>query len=210
MNAFKSGALALSVLVLSGCVGPQTRNARSVSGTGPATSARTVSALDPYLAVLSGVAPGDASRRQATAESARTQSEIEPSASHRLAYALAIGSAGSAESNPVEARSIIVELLAAPNALTQDEKTLAEAFQREFDARAALHEELTRQRVESSTMVESIEMDAKQRSDALAAENARLRKALADADRKLKAVAEMERQLLRHGGDSAEPSSAPP
>lgn len=174
-----------------------------------APSAPTVQAegLAPYLDVLSDMAPGDPVRQSVTLESARSVSEKTPTSSARLRYALALGSAGPAGSNPVEASRLLTELLAGPNDLTAEETSLAQGFAREFDARVKLYADLARQREESDAQVKALQSSAEQRVEALAAENARLKRALSEAERKLRGVAEMERQLLEQ---STEPESTPP
>jgi hypothetical protein len=169
------------------------------------TESKHATEISPYLEVLSGMAPGDAARQQATLDNALAASQAAPTSSNRLRYALALGSAGPGGSNPVEARRLLTELLAGPNDLSREEKALAEGFAREFDARVTLYAELARQREEAAATLASQEASGSQRAEALAAENARLRRALAEADRKLKAVAEMERQLLEQASEADNP-----
>ena len=109
--------------------------------------------------------------------------------------AIALGAAGHSSSNPVEARRLIAELLAGQHDLTPQEVSLANAFLREFDARVALYADLARQREESERQVQSMSAEEDRRYSALNAETQRLKKALADAESKLEAVAEMERTL---------------
>jgi erythromycin esterase-like protein len=105
----------------------------------------------------------------------------------------------------VEAKRLISELLASPNTLDPAETALAQAYLREFDARVALYAELARQREESQQQLKSLDATADRRADALAAENKQLKRKLAEAERKLEAVAEMERSLLEQAGAEAEP-----
>ena len=201
--------LAIAVgLLLAGCAGVRPAVEAPVQTADPIAANRPTD-LRPYLDVLSGVAPGDTARRQAALEAAFAASQIAPTPANRLRYALAVGSAGSPGSNPVEARRLLVELLAGPNDLTPDERVLAESFLRELDARVTLYAELARQREESRARIESLDASADQRVDAVAAENARLKRALAEAERKLEAVADMERQLLEQPSEPA-PATSPP
>jgi len=62
------------------------------------------------------------------------------------ALCLALGAAGHAASNPVEARRLILELLAGQPDLAPEEVALASAFLREFDARVTLYADIARQR----------------------------------------------------------------
>ena len=87
------------------------------------------------------------------------------------------------------------------------ELAFANAYLREFDARVALYADLARLREDSEQRLKSRDASAESRADTLAAENKYLRRALAEAERKLEAVAEMERSLLEPGAESgaAEP-----
>jgi hypothetical protein len=162
-----------------------------------------------YLDTLAGMAPGDPARQQATLEAALAASQQDPGAASRLRYALALGSAGHALSNPIEAQRLIAELLAGDHGLQPLEVELASAFQREFEARTALYAELARQREDSERRLRTDAAATNQRAEALAAENARLRRALAAAERKLEAVAEMERSLLEQPAESVDETPPP-
>jgi hypothetical protein len=191
--------LALNVALLSaGCAG-------TPASTESAPAAEPVPAhvgspdLSPYLRTLEAMAPGDAARQQAMLDETRAAMEADPTSANRLRYGLAVGSAGPPGSNPVESRRLLEDLLSGPSQLSVEERLLAAGFLREFEARVTLYAELARQREEQQARLAAAGAGAEQRAAALAAENARLRKALAEADRKLQAVAEMERQLLEQG-----------
>jgi hypothetical protein len=154
------------------------------------------------------MAPGDPARQQAELAQALDAATRSPGSANTLRYALVLGSAGHAESNPVEARRLVTELLAGPNTLQPLERELATAFLREFDARVALYADVARQREDAERKLQSAGDSAGRRADALAADNARLRKQLAAAERKLEAVAEMERSLLEQ--PPAEETPPPP
>jgi hypothetical protein len=166
--------------------------------------------LAPYLETLAKMAPGDAARQQAELESRLSAAQETRSSSDTLRYALAVGAAGYPSSNPVEAKRLITELLASPNTLEPLEVSFATAYLREFDARVALYAELARQREESEQKLRSLDATAERRADALAAENKQLKRALTEAERKLEAVAEMERSLLEQAGQTpTEPPQRP-
>jgi uncharacterized heparinase superfamily protein len=153
--------------------------------------------------------PGDPARQQAELDATLAAAQQTRSSTDTLRYALALGTAGHPSSNPVEARRLITELLASPNTLDPTETAFANAFLREFDARVALYAELARQREESEQKLKSLDATAVRRADALAAENKQLKRALAEAERKLEAVAEMERSLLEQAGAEAEQPPRP-
>jgi len=163
--------------------------------------------LEPYLQTLSDLAPGDTTRQSAALATALAAVQATPAPSNTLRYALALGSAGHPGSNPVEARNLLSELLAGSPPLSTEELELANAYLREFDARVAQYAELARQREEAEQKLRSQDTSADRRENALEAENARLRRALDEANRKLEAVAEMEQSLL---DQSVEPKDAAP
>jgi len=159
------------------------------------------------------MAPGDPMRQQAELAAALASARQSPTAANRLRYALALGAAGHKDSNPVEAKRLLADLLAEPNDLGTQELELANAYLREFDARVALYAELARQREDAQQKLKLNDSSATKRADALAADNARLKKQLAEANRKLEAVAEMERSLQEQAQDQApetEPEAPPP
>jgi hypothetical protein len=196
---------ALAALMLLGAcasLSPPPPAAAPVAAVPPAAP-RTAD-LASYLDTLASMAPGDPARQQSTLDSARAAAQQDPSAANRLRYALALGSAGHALSNPIEAKRLVAELLAGDHGLQPLEVNLAGALLREFDARVALYAELARQREDGERRMQAADAAADQRADALAAENARLRRALAAAERKLEAVAEMERSLLEQAEEPVE------
>ena len=202
VRTFSLGALAL----LTACTALQPRH-EAEPAPAPKVEAPASADLAPYLETLANMAPGDATRQQNELARALAAAQQTPSASNTLRYALALGSAGHPDSNPVEAKRLITELLAGPDDLSPQEREFATAYLREFDARVALYAELARQREESEQKLKSVDASAGRRADALASENARLKKQLADAERKLEAVAEMERSLLEQAQQA--PAEAP-
>ena len=205
----KNLAILPTIALLAACAALQPGASKEVA---PAvtTTASPPPVLAPYLETLAKMAPGDASRQQAELESRLAAAQETRGSSETLRYALALGAAGYPSSNPVEAKRLITELLASPNTLEPLEVSFATAYLREFDARVALYAELARQREESEQKLRSLDATAERRADALAAENKQLKRALTEAERKLEAVAEMERSLLEQAGETpAEPPQRP-
>jgi hypothetical protein len=197
-----------TLVVLGACTDLQSRPA-GLSQSPSTASAPAPSSLAPYLETLANMAPGDPARQQAELAAALTAAKQSPTSSNTLRYALALGAAGHKDSNPVEAKRLLANLLAGPNDLSPQELALANAYLREFDARVALYAELARQREESEQKLRSLDSSADKRADALAAENAKLKKRLAEAERKLEAVAEMERSMQEPKPEAA-PEAPPP
>jgi hypothetical protein len=148
-----------------------------------------------YLDMLDRLAPGDPARQYTVVAELASQAQVTPTASNRLKYALALGAAGRPDSNPIEAKRLISELLAEPNDLQPKEVSLAKAYLREFDARVTLYADLARQREEAERDLKTVDAEGDRRIAALTTENQKIKKALAEAERKLEAVAEMERAL---------------
>jgi len=193
--------------LLSACTGLTSADGRVAAETAPPPAPPPV--LAQYLETLARMAPGDPARQTAELEATLAAAQQTRSSADTLRYALALGSAGHASSNPVEAKRLISELLASPNTLDSGETAFAQAYLREFDARVALYAELARQREESQQQLKSLDATAERRADALAAENKQLKRKLAEAERQLEAVAEMERSLLEQAGTEAEQPPRP-
>ena len=151
--------------------------------------------LGTYLDIFDRLAPGDAGRQTAELAALQAIAQQNPTATNRLKYALAIGAAGRSDSNPIEAKRLISELLAEQHDLQPREVSLANAFLREFDGRVTLYADIARQREESERRLRAVDAEGDRRVAALNAETQKLKKALADAERKLEAVAEMEKAL---------------
>lgn len=186
-----------AVTLLNGCANLQPEPVQADAVPAPAVAkAPPPASLAPYLDTLAKMAPGDPVRQQAELAATLASAQQSRGAGDTLRYALALGSAGHASSNPVEAKRLISELLAGTHDLEPGELAFANAYLREFDARVALYAELARQREDAEQRLKSLDASADLRVDSLAAENRYLRRALAEAERKLEAVAEMERSLL--------------
>lgn len=208
MNRPPKLTILAAITLLSGCTGLQPGPTQSDAGSTPAaTQVAPLASLTPYLDTLTKMAPGDPVRQQAELAATLASAQQSRSADDTLRYALALGSAGHASSNPVEAKRLISELLAGTHDLEPVELAFANAYLREFDARVALYAEVARQREDSEQQLKSRDTSADLRADSLAAENKYLRRALAEAERKLEAVAEMERSLLE---PVAEPGAEEP
>lgn len=189
-------AAALCALALAGCVGVPSLPRSS----GPAEPSEARPAdLAPYFETIERLAPGDATRQATEFASVQSAVQQSPTAANRLRYSLALGAAGHAVSNPVEARRMIAELLAGPHDLRPIEILLATAFQREFDARVELYAELARQREDAEKKLAAVDAESDRRLAAANGEVQKLRKALAEAERKLEAIAEVERMLAPEG-----------
>lgn len=202
-------ALLACTLLAAACTGLPAPQPSATSAHGAAATPKSTE-LSPYFDTLAALAPGDPARQAAALASTLGMSQQFPTSSNRLRYAIALGAAGHPGSNPAEAQRLITELLAGPHDLKPQEVELARAYLREFDARVALDAELARQREELGRQLQAADESDDKRYAALAAENAKLKKALAEAERKLEAVAEMERTLTEQNGATKQNDRPPP
>lgn len=192
--------LSSAVIVLGACAGLQTaEKPGSVPGQVTLPASPQPASLVSYFDLLDRMAPGDPVRQSTALTETQRNAELVPTAANRLRYALALGAAGHTFSNPVEARRLITELLAGQHDLSAQEVSLANSFLREYDARVALYADLSRQREESERRLKTLDAEDDRRYNVLNAEAQRLKKALLEAERKLEAVAEMERALTPEG-----------
>ncbi len=188
----------LVLLALGACAVVPTKPPGSTAQPGPTTPQQAVD-VGSYLEMFDRLAPGDVGRQTAEIAALLATAQQAPTASNRLKYALALGAAGRIGSNPVEAKRLIADLLAEAHDLQPKEISLANAWLREFDARVALYADLARQREDSERRIQALDAEGDRRYNALNAESQRLKKALHEAERKLEAVAEMEKPLTPEG-----------
>ena len=188
-------ATVLLLLAVGACAGlPPAPPPKGTAGAATESAPKGAS-IEDYLQILDRLAPGDATRQYEVVAELAAAVQQAPTATNRLKHALALGAAGRPDSNPIEAKRLVSELLAEQNDLRPLEVSLANAWLREFDARVALYADLARQHEESERERHADAAESDKRIAALNAETQRLRKALLEAERKLEAVAEMEKPL---------------
>jgi len=187
--------VALLACALSGCA-TLAPSAPVPAPAPPPPAAPAATDLSPYLDLLDEIATADAQREAALLGELQAQLAQSPTSRAALRNALALGAAGHAASDPVEARRQLQGLLAAPGDLEPAERQLAAALLREFDARITLYAQLARQREEAEARLAAATDGHSRAMQSAGAETARLRRELAQAERKLQAITEMERELL--------------
>jgi hypothetical protein len=197
------GLRAVCILVMTttaGCTGFPPVEPTHPTGQPSGVASPTTVEISTYLDIFDRLAPGDVGRQTAELAALQAIAQQNPTSTNRLKYALAIGAAGRSDSNPIEAKRLISELLAEQHDLQPKEVSFANAFLREYDGRVALYADIARQREESDRRLRAVDAEGDRRVAALNAETQRLKKALADAERKLEAVAEMEKALTPQEG----------
>lgn len=195
-------AALLSLLTLAGCAAVQPVCPPSPT-TPPPAPARPE--LAPYLAALDAASVRDPAAAEAALAALRAEREATPSAAATLRYALALGAAARTDSDPVEARRLLDEVLPGTGP-DQEIRSLATALRNEFDARIALVAELARERQLAERRRSEDATGLARRVEALAAENQRLRRELSQAQSKLNAIEDIERTLSEQSEEPVEPA----
>jgi hypothetical protein len=142
---------------------------------------------------------GDPARQAELFQSAKDAAALTPTTSNKLKYALALATPGHSGSDPVAARRQLSELLATPETLLPVERLLAMVELHEVDTRLILQEENKQLREEAPREARDKLLAMNRRLSAEADENARLRKALDEAQAKLEAVTHIERSINDRG-----------
>ena len=154
-----------------------------------------ISAVTPDLEMMRELPAGDPARQAEIFQSAKDAAAIYPTTSNRLKYALALATPGHSGSDPVAAQRQLSELLATPETLVPVERLLAMVELQEVDQRLILLEENKQLREEAPRESRDKLSAINRRLSAESDENARLRKALDEAQAKLDAVTHIERSI---------------
>ena len=150
---------------------------------------------DEYLHELSDLSTGDPALQAEIYADSKAGAELTPNPSTTLRYALVLATPGHPESDPQQAQSLLRELMAQTELMTQAEIALVTIYlnsSREFfvvssEARRLRASTDRAQRTETAAM--------NQRLASVEAENRRLRRELEDAENKLEAITSIERSI---------------
>ena len=152
-----------------------------------------------YLASLQALQSAAPATQAELFQSARLGAEATPTTMNRLRYALMLGLPGHAASDPVAARRQLSELLARPESLLPAERALAAIMLASVDDRLVLIAEARRLEQDAGLRDKDRTQGLQKRLQAEVDENARLKRALEDAQKKLDAVTEVERSITGRG-----------
>ena len=192
-------ACALLAPVLSGCTLIEDLRHHPPPPPAPPSAARV------DLELLSRL-PTDSPAVQASElAQARREAGVAPTATHRLRYALLLATPGHAGADPVAARRQLSEILASNDTLSAEERMLAAIELGQVERQLALLETNRRLQDQAAVRSQATAADAHRRLLAAQAENARLRKALADAQAKIDAVTHIERSIGEHANGGSPP-----
>jgi hypothetical protein len=148
-----------------------------------------------YVDTMNELGSGDPARQADLFYEVEREFTRAPTTLSTLRYAVALVTPGHPASKPSEGKRLLETLLATPERMTQEERTLAAVVLREAETRLKLEAENRRLLATLDDRSRS-QANSDKRVQAQVDENARLRRALAEAQQKLDAIKEIERSLI--------------
>ena len=158
-----------------------------------------VTAITSSLEMMDALPAGDPARQAEVFQAAKDAASLSPTTSNKLKFALALATPGHPGSDPVAAQRQLSELLAKPETLLPVERLLALVELQNVDQRLVLQEENKQLREDAPRESRDKLLAINRRLSAESDENARLRKALDEAQAKLDAVTHIERSINDRG-----------
>jgi hypothetical protein len=147
------------------------------------------------LEIVSRLPAEPPARQAAEFAQAKRTADAAPTATNRLRYALLLATPGHAGTDPVAAQRQLSEILASRDTLSAEERMLATLELGQVERQLALLATNRHLQDRAAAQTQATAADAHRRLAALQTENARLRKALADAQAKIDAVTHIERSI---------------
>lgn len=148
-----------------------------------------------YLKELYDLAAGDPATQAEIYADAKSAATLTPGPNTQLRFGLVLATPGHPESNPVEAESLLREVLAQTELLTPAEISLATIHLNNVARFIVANAEARRLRTSSSRAAQTEEQAVSQRLSSVEAENRRLRRELEEAENKLEAITSIERSI---------------
>ncbi|WP_116813335.1 hypothetical protein [Steroidobacter cummioxidans] len=186
-------------LLLQGCeIAEQLRRkseANSAASSAPLAPAPLSGNMPAYLDIMNSLSTPDPARQADLFYEVEREYTRAPTTASTLRYAVALVTPGHPASSPSEGKRLLETLLATPERLTQDERTLTAVLLHETDVRLKLEAENRRLLATLDDRSRS-QANSDKRIQAQIEENARLRRALAEAQQKLDAIKEIERSII--------------
>jgi hypothetical protein len=185
-----------SVLQLAGCALTDELDGESQSTTVTQPAAPTAtSSIRIYLDTMDGLASPDPARQADIFYEVEREYTRAPTTASTLRYAVARVTPGHPATSQTEGKRLLETLLATPERMTPEERTLAAVLLHETNMRLKLEAENRRLLATLDDRSRS-QANSDKRVQAQIDENARLRRALADAQQKLDAIKEIERTII--------------
>ena len=148
-----------------------------------------------YLQELYDLAAGDPATQAEIYADSKSAATLTPGPNTQLRFALVLATPGHPESNPVEAESLLREVLAQTELLTPAEISLATIHLNNVARFIVANAEARRLRSSNSRAAQTEEQAVSQRLSSVEAENRRLRRELEEAEEKLEAITSIERSI---------------
>lgn len=201
-----------ALLLLSGCQLPIHRVAPL-----PAVIETNENPVRTYLETMNALASMDPARQADEFYTVEREYTRAPTTSNTLRYAVALATAGHPANDLGEAKRLLETLLAMPERMTADERVLAAVVLNGTNAQLKLDAENRRLLATLDDRGRS-QANSDKRVQAQIEENARLKRALAEAQQKLDAIKEIERSIIERSptppgnrdAPSSETQSSPP
>lgn len=151
--------------------------------------------VDYYLADMEALASGDPAAQAEIIADSEAAAQLTPGPQTSLRYALVLATPGHPESDPMQAASMLREILAAPQLLTEDEVALANITLNWAYNLSSAQSEVSQTRASLARSAQSQMSASSQRMATLEAENRRLSQELREAEEKLEAISSLERTI---------------
>ena len=172
------------------------KEAQAAASSTPAPAAPSSGGIAPtYLDIMQNLSTADPARQADVFYEIEREYTRAPTTASTLRYAVALVTPGHPASSPNEGKRLLETLLATPERLTQDERTLAAVLLHETNVRLKLEAE-NRRLLATIDDRSRTQANSDKRIQAQIEENARLRRALAEAQQKLDAIKEIERSII--------------
>jgi len=148
-----------------------------------------------YLDELYRLASGDPATQAEIFADAQAGAQLTPGPQTNLRFALVLATPGHPESDAQRAQSMLREILARTELMTQGEIALATVHLNAAEKLAVSQAETARLRSTTSRAAQTQESATNQRLATVEAENRRLRGELDEAEKKLEAITSIERSI---------------
>lgn len=171
------------------------REAQAAANPAPPAPAPSGGIAPAYLDIMQNLSTTDTARQADVFYEVEREYTRAPTTASTLRYAVALVTPGHPASSPNEGKRLLETLLATPERMTQDERTLAAVLLHETNVRLKLEAE-NRRLLATIDDRSRTQANSDKRIQAQIEENARLRRALAEAQQKLDAIKEIERSII--------------
>ncbi len=148
-----------------------------------------------YLDLMRKLIEGDPVTQAETFRSVSQAAAASPTTTNRIKLALALGTPGHPGSDPKKAAQMLNDLLASGSALLPEERALVTVHLKEVEQQLILSQEAEQLKKQAAEKLAAQSAQSSRRIETTEAENAKLRKQLDEAEKKLNAITNIERSI---------------